>query len=337
MSNVFGGQIPSINPDANYWFFRTSGGYLYENFKEHGLVSIGYPEFKLSELSILNKYESDQYPDQLKKMASAKYPSSERPGLVASQLYRFYSLMKKDDYVIIPNHGSENLLIGQIRSDSVESQNLFVKGKLVDGFNKIKRVKWLKETSRYHVNPNLLGLFSTHQTVSAANDYQDWIDEIIYDIYEKGGLYFFSLNVRKSKNFNAKHLFKGIYELLELTDIVCKNIGISENTDNVEAKINLNSPGKIKLIGKVALAMIVAGSIIIAFNGGHFNVEVKSLGINASIGSDGLIEKINRFLNSSADRELKGRVGKIISEMQIARPEQIEQILKEINSNNQNK
>ena len=77
--------------------------------------------------------------------------------------------------------------------------------------------------------------------------------------------------------------------MLDISDDYCRQRGIDEDTENIDSRINLNSPGLIELIGQVASLMFIVGAIIVGLNGGGFKLTVKKLGIDVDIRTGGLI------------------------------------------------
>ena len=50
-----GQLIQDVNPDKHYWFFRTMGGYLYDEFVSKGFIAIGYDEIMMKDLKEISK------------------------------------------------------------------------------------------------------------------------------------------------------------------------------------------------------------------------------------------------------------------------------------------
>ncbi|MCX8523911.1 hypothetical protein OF897_08230 [Chryseobacterium formosus] len=72
-------------------------------------------------------------------------------------------------------------------------------------------------------------------------------------------------------------------------------------------------------------------TIIVALIGAEFESNFKLFG-SFKFKSDGLIQKINNFLDKNKDRELKENLSKKLTEMEI-NPEELANILKQINGN----
>lgn len=327
---------PLLSVDANYWLVRTNSGQLYKPFREYGLVAIGYPAIDTAELQKAVAGDSSNAFDAIRAIAEKKYPEHNRPGFIASQLKRFAVDLKEGDFVLIPASSSAVFSIGQVISTSIEDKLLFDGDSPIPDFRKTRRVKWYCESRRWDVNPHLFGLFNTQQTLSDANAYATWIDSILYDFYAKGGEYHLVLDIRSENKLNARALFRSFLELLDVADQLCMDFGVQEDTNDVETRINLSSPGKLELIAKTAVPIFLVGAIIIAINGGSAKIKVGRLGLDSELTTRGIVENVNRFLNSQQDRELKQHLVEQLDSLVISSPEQVARILQQINEVNQN-
>jgi len=320
---------PEIPEDSDYWLVRTEGGTLFDPFVKNGCISIGYPKITLRMIKAASDTSTPE--EALRSQVEKYYPEIERPGLVVSQLLRFTYLIRQGDYVIIPSASAESIAIGRVLEDEFVHKRLYLEDKLIPNFNKLKSVKWMRVASRQEINPNLYRLLNSHQAISFANEYAMWVDGLLYDFFRKGPDYHLLIDVQEMKGVKARTLFQGCLSLLDVSDKFCREARIKENSDEIETKISLNSPGVIELIGQVATLMFVVGAIIVGLNGGAFRLTIRRLGIDVELKTKGLIKSISEFLDSARDRELKSVVREKLESLKMRNPNEIVSIIRQIN------
>ncbi len=134
------------------WMVRAGGGgYLYEDFKIHNVVAVGWPD--IGNLSNFNSYED------LKSALRNTYPdfSEGKLSSTAGQLNRFKNEFKNGDFVITYNSEARIYLVGEI-----ESNYEFDRTRLE--FFHIRKVKWVGEIPRDSLSlktKNVLGSILT--------------------------------------------------------------------------------------------------------------------------------------------------------------------------------
>jgi hypothetical protein len=318
-----------ISTSANYWFFRTQGGQLYNAFITSQSIAIGYPTVELKTLMSLGF--NDESKNLLTRQIRKTIPEEQRPGLAAGQLLIFSHQMKEGDYVIIPSWGSHQLAIGVIRDNNPFEKKLSYEGKSFEGFEKQRRVKWLKWVSRESVNPNLFKMLYAHQTVTNVNACAQWIDVLISDFFKKGDEYHFVLEINETNGINARNLFESSLDLFALVDAFAADIGVNEDSRGIDAKINLNSPGTMELIAKLPLYMMAAGLFMVALNGGGLKAKMEKFGINFDFKTDGLIKAISKWLNDKKNRQLADTVEQKLKDLKVENPADILRLLEVIN------
>lgn len=328
-----------FHPENNYWLVRTDGGYLYNLFKENNLIAIGYPEFSLEEIERAMKVNrSDE--NGLFKLATKKIKEHSRPGFIVSQINRFFNEIKINDYVLIPDSSTNRLSIGIVQESEVKFKDLFKINRdnqlsKVEGYNKTKKVRWLKEVSKNFIDPNLYSLFFTHQTIVNANDYANLINSMLYGFYKYYDNYHIVFELNK-KDIPALNLFQSFYEVLRFSQEFTAKLGIDESINDVKLSVHLSSPGKMELFGKTMVILFIAGAIVVGINGGGFKLKSEKFDIDTEISTPGLIHNLNQFLNSGVDRELKRSLEEKIDSLDIKDPDAILKMLSEINKKNQN-
>jgi hypothetical protein len=206
---------------------------------------------------------------------------------------------------------------------------------LIPEFTKFRKVKWLKTVVKRHINPNLYKLFNSHQMMARADEYSKWIDSMLYDFFRKGDEYHIVLDMPKS-GISAIVIFGCYSNLLYVVEKYCQKNGISESINDVNVLINLNSPGKVELFGRIAFFILIAGAVIIFLNGGHAKLRIEKLGLDMEISSSGIIKSISDFLDAKSNRSLKKTLEEQIKISGMKEPEDLIRLLEEINRNAQN-
>lgn len=280
-------KCPVINDDTNYWFIRTHAGQFLGHFKEQKIVGINYSEIKLSEMQKDLTDEREQ--EVLLEKIKIKYPKSKRPGLILSQLLRFKNEMKIGDYVVAPSINTTNLVIGKIVADEIEQTAIRVKHHKGSEHIKLftKKVKWIKTVPRGICNPKLYQSFNSHQTIVDISQVSEWVDILLYDYYKKGNDYHYVINVEKEGSLKSYELHRTFLDLLDILNDLCNNHNMPLDVNEIETKINLNSPGHVKLIC-ATVSLGVLGLILTAAVGGHFEVPLPTGG-SLKFGTEGTL------------------------------------------------
>lgn len=326
-------KCPEIDASRRYWFIRTDGGRLYDAFKVGGIIGIGYPKININEL-IACDFSVDAQCDSLKNRISDAYPDHKRPGLVVSQLKRFTKDLKYGDLVVIPSESSNRILIGDVVDDELYEMDLYVnigsESCLESEFKKFRKVRWIKEVSKKDYNPHLFQLMNSHQAIYSADDYSQWIDQLLFDFFKKDNYYHLVLNIGSRNEITAQDLFRVCLDLLDFSEVIVNSV-IEEDAYNIVAKVNINSPGDIELIAATPFILGIIALVVLFVNGGHFVAKLDKYNFEVSLGTDGLISRIKDFLDSNEDRKLKKSVREKIGGLEIKDSRDLIGILQAIN------
>jgi hypothetical protein len=330
--------IPVIENTSNYWFFRTDGGRLYDPFFQQDLIALDYAKIPDEKSRFL--INGDISEAKIKAVKDI-YPNQRRPGLIIANLKRFYFEMKKGDYVVIPSISGKNIAVGEITGDVANIEG--IKKIRSDGrifideeYRRSRKINWITAMRRGNFSPELYRLLNTHQTISNANRYAEWIDNLLYAIYKKDDKYHYIVNINQRYGISAKTVYWTFYELLDITDKFLKEINIDETTDDIDTKISLNSPGYIEFLGNSGRAIALLCILILFINGGGFKIKIGDK-FSLDLSTSGIIKRLNEFLNSQKDRGLKKRLEEKIVNLEIEKSGDVVKILNSINKENQNR
>lgn len=324
-------EVPTIKSDRKYWFVRTNGGEYYDSFIKGGYIAIGYNEISLSAIQVAKNNDSAGIENLTLKIKETYKEEESRPGHVASQLVRFAYQIKKGDIVLIPNENSHTIHFGEIAStptDIVRAPNDKCP------YQKRKRVKWIKSVRRNKLDADFYKLMFSHQTITDASDYAGFIDRTLNSLFIKGDETHLVLDVNTTDEINAKSLFS-FGNALNLTEELCSDESIDNPDFNV--KLNVQSPGTIEITAVVALGVIALGLILVTISGGGLTFKYKTADktdINATLKTDGIIEKMRNYLNSKSARKSKADIlKKSLEDLKLTNPDDLINILKELSDN----
>lgn len=314
-------KIPVVENDVNYWMVRTNGGKFYDQFLSNAKIAMGS--------DYISPENVIKYPAKREDFFKAISPvikentESERPGLTASQFYRFYYEIKKNDIVVIPSESSRFLSIGRILDERPEVFT-FNSGEDRQRCDHIhtRKVDWLTTQSRYVFNPNFISLLFAHNAIVDANEYKDFINGVLYDFFIQENTGHLVINVNTEESIKAKTLFYLFFELFDLTDDFYAD---QLSADDINIRINLNSPGKVELISKNIGKLSLVGMLIVFIAGGNFKCG------DFHVGTDGVLKPILQFLTEDADRQSKiDLLSAALSDLNVKEPKELTNIIKDI-------
>jgi restriction system protein len=291
-------ELPLVPEGRRYWLVRTSGGRYFEDFVKGRYVAISWNE--------ITKDDTEKGLDHLTNLATKLYNKKSRPNHIANQIYKFAKEIKKGDIVLIPSRKSSEIMFGEVIEDAIyEEENAGAtneKGRKTCPFVKRKKVDWIKKEKRAKLDPYLYRLLYSQHTITNADEYGEFIDRTIYKFYIKGSEANLILEVKKEEGILAKDLFAMGMSILELVDGYGEYTKTDINSNEIEVKLMLNSPGRIQFKGPI-MVMTIVGGIILALNGGGVKIESEQLNINVDIHTDGIIKNITEYLDHAQKRK----------------------------------
>lgn len=326
-------KFPIVPAETNYWFIRTDGGKLYGAFLSNNEIAVGYPEITMSDMALLKSKEDE---GKLINKIKSHYPKHKRPGLIESQLFRFKNDIKKGDFVVIPNASTKEIAIGRVMDDAIFSGKAYTLRRMgkdfpEKGFFKRRKIKWLKQIKRAKINPKLLQMFNSHQTINNATDYGDYIDSSVFSFYQKASSYNLVINVEAEHKLKARDLYDTIVDLMDMSDEILKNKLKNTQYDSreIESQTNLNSPGFIKFISDHRGTLLIMGVLIVGLNGGTMDMGWGDA--HMKLGLDkGTIAYVKEYLEDTENREMKKVLTAKLKNLNVKSPAELIQILEAI-------
>ena len=188
-------SLPKIADQRRYWLVRTQGGTLYDTFRENNFVAIEHDDISLSKLAEIRDVTKDDpiltqrlIREEIQKQQTQLYevgkiPIDNRPGLTASQIYRFVFEIKKGDIVIIPSTNSDLVSFGEIKESYIPNVSADDPRRLGPSYFLRKRVNWKSDIPRIDLDPFLFRLFLAHQAVNEVSHYAGVIERSLNNFF----------------------------------------------------------------------------------------------------------------------------------------------------------
>lgn len=278
-------------------------------------IAYGWDEF--IDLAQIRESQKDKFKEAFRE----KYPSESRPGLATNQMKLFVSVMKPGDIVFIPSEGSQYVAFGIITSPAyIEeiSEDDIEAGKCQ--YKKRRKVAWIKKVYKDQVDPYLFKLMCAINTITDASDFAGFIDRMMHSLYIKDGIGHLVLHIGEEKNISAcnmARLISGTIALLEAPEGEEQEI----NLDDIEVKLNIQSPGPMELIA-VASVILALAALLGVVVGGTTKLKItKDAGTDFAHKSDGLIEKLMKW-NKQKHEQAK-ELAAVMDKPKVVVPEQI--------------
>ncbi|HCL4549767.1 hypothetical protein EXM36_02785 [Clostridium botulinum] len=323
-------KVPVLKKNINYWLVRTNGGIYFNDFHLNNYVAIGWDEIKDSNLMVEER--RDDLIDKLKK--EHKYDGNDEQednkkisySLIATQLIRFCSEMKKGDIVIIPSENSKYIALGEIEDEQIYIEELDLEEleKTECPYIKRRKIKWIMYQKKKEVDIYLYRLLNSHHAITDANDYSTFIDRTLYPFYIKENKAHFTLKVKQTRNISAMNIITFMSDALKIIDEFNEKSKSSLNKENIDLRINVNSPGPIEFFGNID-TILVLGICLMGIVGGGFKFKKTKETTEGEIKTDGIIEKIIKFIdhrheNKMDELELEYKIKESANKLKIEVP-----------------
>lgn len=298
--------VRSISSKRNYWFIRTYGGSVFDEFHERGYVGIGLNSVPISLIKSAadnNVAQTEELKIFLKNRYNMILQNATR---WSNQLVTFYRDIVVGDVIIIPDENSSHFAIGEVTSDVFQVKKVGTfkdkKGQAEQFPQKRRKVNWLRVESRDRSYNELRNLLSSHQAVTKANKYRHIIEGRISDVFEIDGSTHLVIRINRDEDINAFHFQRFLNGLTYFYREFCIDAGIAPN-EELYLKITLNSKGKSYLKGSFKLAVVGLLGIIAISNNNEFKAEIEGFTIAGK--SDGLLKSLTDFFDASHERQME--------------------------------
>ena len=323
-------KVAKLKP-RNYWLIRTNGGQNYNYFKQNNVVGIGWSKILLQDIKNLKFGEVGEL--AIVKKVQKEYPEERNPKSAINQLKRFIFDIKRGDIVIIPDYNSFILSIGEITDDiTIERSNIHINDKRTD-INKFRKVEWKTTILKELMEAELYKMLFAHRAVSLITKYEFFIDRILNTFYFKNGNFHLVMDIQEKKDIVGMDFFKTWVEVFELIEEFGKENKIEVVPSKLRTKFKVQSPGIIEFITENFQTIVILASVTFLLVGGDFAIKLKER--EARFKTDGLINRIDKFLNNRANRNICNIIAKKMENgLKLKDSEDFIKILKEIPKDN---
>ncbi|WP_299232332.1 hypothetical protein [uncultured Bacteroides sp.] len=333
--NLFS-DLKALNQDTKYWMVRTMSGSYYGDFLRNGYIAVGYNDISLDVINSLPANENlakEQLKEKIKKirveLRNIAYPTS--------QLLRFTRDIKRGDIVIIPSSGATHVAIGTVESDVYEDTNPNIDSEHKCGFFKRRKINWKLSCRRGKLPPSLQLMFNSRHILSDVTSYAPYVDSVINDFYVKDDTMHMVLNIRTKDEVTFDDFFD-LKAIDYLVDGFCRlypqyGEGISPD-DRIVMKVQMESPGALRLSSKTNQRLFFFGLFILFINGGGLEYSTKE-GTKFKLSTDGLINAVSDYLDRKADRELLNSAARAVDSLKIEAPSDMQPVLELMKTKNE--
>lgn len=323
--------VKQINDHQNYWMIRTMGGQFYSDFIRKGYVAIGYDEVTLNDIHGLSESNSVAKEEIKRILVNRREDINTNAGYYAAQILRFVREVRSGDIVIIPSVGAGHVAIGTVVGDCFEE--IVSHSFLEDNrcyFRKRRRVQWRIMTRRSMLPPMLQLIFSSRHAISSVNNYAQYIDSVMNDCYFKDEYMHLVLRIRTQDEISMEDFFK-IHAINRLVDDFCSKQCIGDE-EALIMKIQMESPGWLRISTKNILKLLEYGLILTAITGGGLKYKK---GEGFDLYTKGIPGAINDYLDRKADRGLVESAARAIDSLQISTPKDLQPIIEILEKKNE--
>jgi restriction system protein len=326
-------EITTVEKDTHYWLVRTMGGDFFYEYLSRGYIAIGYNEITLNEIKFASTF-GEKAGEQLKKIVEAKEALKKQSDdedeinaqYATTQLLKFYRDIQIGDVIVIPGRNSDDIAFAKIESGVYEEPNVS-KLEGVCNFAKRRKIHLLHKTTRTELNPKLQLMFNSRHIVSNVDGYASYIDSSISDFYAKDGYTNLVLRVREEDNLRASD-FGLVPALVELVKDFSEENKLEINTDDIKAKMCVQSPGDILMFATSWEGITLIGLFILLLKSGELSYSKES-GFKIKVGD--ILRSASEFLDRRRDRKFKKAMQDKLENMKIETPKDLTAIMKEFN------
>jgi hypothetical protein len=332
-------ELNDVNPftkipeSKKYWLIRTNGGRYYNEYKRDGFIAINWDSISIGDIETMS-------PEELALQVKLEYPDKPGHKRTANQLRIFSNLLKTGDTVIITGYSSNKLTIGEIAEDQpfsvIVNEKLIEENPNVCPYQKRKRVIWGPTYHKFDIDIELYKMLQHAQhTISSADDYADAIEGLTRNYFLRGNTAYLALRVRKNGKIPMSEFFPMGTEILKIAQEFNEFSSLVKlDISDIETKINVNSPGKIKFLG-TAITITAIGLILVGLIGGKFSIKTpeKYGSLDLELSTPGLIQEVNKFIKARKETGLKEQIlEQYMDGLEIETPDELKGLLEAVSS-----
>ena len=302
-------NIQKINQNRNYWLFRTSSNKYFEEFYINNFIALGDQNFDIYDkidLNIIQNFKKNNIIEKIRKYNLRDNNLNDAINYVNI----FVNQMKQGDIILLSNKYSNHIAFGELLEDDVyqidenEYQKLYKKKRCY--YRKRRKLKWYKCDNKNKLDLYIHKLLNSHYKITSANEYAHYIDRSLHDLFIKNDEAYIVFRVWHKEKILATDVIEFIENILNSIDIYNEYFQDNLKKNEIDLKLNIQSPGPIEFSGDIYTCLIIA-LIIIGIFGGKFSFEFTKDKQKAEVGTKGLLGRlieIMKLMNSN-DKQIK--------------------------------
>ena len=263
-------KVENFSTERDYWFVRTNYGKNFDIFYEGDYIAIGWDYLTVNDIKTKADSEIKEIIKNKEGLDSFNSKQKGKITLFYNRIKAFFKL-KKGDIIIVPSRNSDRLAFGEIMDDEPYEDKDALENSI---YFKRRKVKLLEQKIIYELDPIFFQLKTNQHTISDANRFAPYIDKVIGNLFRKGDLTHYVLNIEKTEDINFKDLSGFMDNIEQLVTSINSELEFNEELDQFFVKINLQSPGKIELIKKAGKSLAVLAFLLSAVACGEEKVEM---------------------------------------------------------------
>lgn len=305
-----------IDPLRKYWLIRAESGEYYDEFIEGNFVAIGWDE--LNEFSREQMYNDEFMVEQINTIYTEDIVK--QPWRVYTQVRKFIHEVSNGDVVLVPS--ATHVMFGIIQGD-IYLADIENNGTNGCPFKKRRRVSWLKSVRRPKLDPYLYKLLHSQFTISSAVDYAPYIDRTLHSYFIKGDKAHLVLQVERQDQVFLRDINRLIEGSLSLVDIFNELTDSRYDSNNIEGKINVQSPGPVEFIAGAAVILII-GTLIHHTVGGRIKSDIKGLEFDKE--TEAFFSKFAQIKEKSNDPKIESKLEEYrqtLDKLEVRMPEEL--------------
>ncbi|MBO3100256.1 MULTISPECIES: hypothetical protein [Gelidibacter] len=297
-------KVRIVDSDRSYWFIRTYGGEMFEDFITNSYVGVGLNSVPFKYLEEYKKDSAESF-ERIKMYIekNTDYKDGSATNWT-NQLINFHHEIRRGDLVVIPNKNSSYFHIGTVESDiyvADDNRSFLHKDKYEKFPEKRRKVAWEKRISASDVRNDLKGMTSTHQAITNINRFSEGIEGHISSIFIKEDKIYLVIKVNQDEDINAFDLSTFLSGITYFYKEFSKEEG-SESED-LTIKIKLQSKGRTVLKGLAYTGVLGIAGLVLLSNNGEFKATIGE--DEFSFKTDGLLNSMSDFLDKKQERKIK--------------------------------
>lgn len=292
-------HVKKIQKNKRYWFIRTYGGDVYDDYLERGYVGLGLNNVPHNYI-VEGKTNWDRLQTFIDTNTEYHAGSATR---WANQLINFQHNVKVGDTVVMPDRNSDKFAFGEVQSDVflVDKPGTFQHdGETMALPEKRRKISWDKVVAKDNVQTDLKPITNSHAGISNIDSYSEIIEGYISSLFIKEEHLFLILKVNQDEEINAFALSNFLTSITYFYKEYCIEHGIEYN-EELFIKIKLQSKGTMALKAIAVAAGLAIAGIVALSNNSDLEVDWKQK--TAKVHSDGFLKSLSDFLDRSQERK----------------------------------